>query len=88
MKLHDEIQIFLDNHANVSPNAHPDDEHGKYSYPYASMLSIAASQIEAGVTPIRVHSSWESGGYSPYTDREARARHDQLVARVNKLAKE
>ncbi len=62
-----------------------DDEEDVYGSPDAGNLFMIARQLsEQGKLHelTRVDSSWESGGYSPYADPEARAKHDQLVVEL------
>ena len=83
--LAEEIFLFLEAHAGKSPNFDPqwDEPSARYTSPDASMLHAAAERLERGYTPDIVQSSWESGGFRPYGDLTARARHDRLVAAVN-----
>lgn len=77
-KLASEIQEFLSKHAKKS--AWEEDE---YSSPDASMLAQAAIALESGVKPPSVWSSWGSGGYSPYTDEQARQWHDEIISKLS-----
>ena len=80
---------FLILHANMNADYDPeyDDEEDVYGSPDAGNLFMIARQLsEQGKLHelTRVDRSWESGGYSPYADPEARAKHDQLVVELKK----
>ena len=88
---HEEIAAnifrFLASHAKTAADFDPafDQDADRYSSPDAALLHAAAERIAVGQMPDRVMSSWESGGFTPYTDRAARAWHDNLVGLVNGL---
>lgn len=85
IELADEIMRFLDKHANSSASYDPEtDEPGdRYSSPDACELHVAAERLRRGMGIDRSPwSEWGSGGYSPYTDKTARAWHDDLVEKV------
>lgn len=84
-ELADEIMRFLDKHANSAAAYDPEfDEPGdRYSSPDACELHVAAERLRRGIAIDRAPwSDWGSGGYSPYTDKEAKAWHDELVEKV------
>lgn len=78
------IKLFLSRHACLNADFDPefDDEDDKYASPDAGMLFAAQQSLErTGTLPntLYMHSSWESGGYTPYTDKKARDQHDEIV---------
>lgn len=76
-----EIQQFLQIHAKMNAN-----EPEQYASPDAATLKQFAQQLE---TESRLDarclpcSSWESGGYKPYRDCNARRWHDQLLKQAH-----
>lgn len=84
-----EIRNFLEQHANISPNYDPeyDDIGDRFTGPDPAMLEMAAIAIENGDKPPYVHSDWGSGCYSDWTNKSLQAEHDDLVKRVNELAR-
>lgn len=81
------ILTFLETHAHLNADFDPeyDDEDDKYGSPDAGNLFTIARQLrDSGKLPssLKADSSWESGGYYPYTDKKARAEHDQLIAEI------
>lgn len=86
-KLADDIEEFLEKYANVSPNYDPkwDTEGQKWSSPDASGMFTAMKMLRSGRSPRHPNSSWESGGYSPYTDKKGRKLHDDLVQRIKNI---
>ena len=55
-------------------------DEGKWNSPDAGELESVAMYLDEGIKPPRVPwSDWGSGGYAPYTSREGRAEHDELV---------
>jgi len=87
LKLADEILEFLERHARTAADFDPayDDPSERFSGPDPVTLSLAAAAIREGSVPPPVQSSWGSGCYSPYGDREAQAWHDRLCAAVADL---
>jgi hypothetical protein len=85
-ELADEIMRFLDKHANSAACYDPEhDEPGdRYSSPDACELHVAAERLRRGIGIDRVPwSDWGSGGYSPYTDKNASAWHADLVEKIS-----
>jgi len=80
-----EIREFLGKHAKPAANL---EEEEKYNSPDAHELERAAEILDEGASPVLPNSSWESGGYYPYTDKEARIWHDNLLTRIKELLKE
>jgi hypothetical protein len=78
-KLAGDIHAFLAKHAKRSA----DEE--EWSSPDAHELEHTAHQLNYGHGKVRhPNSSWESGGYHPYSDKEGRAKHDELLSRIKK----
>ena len=78
------IETFLAEHAelNASYDAEFDDEDDKYGSPDAGNLAVAARMLRDKGSlgeGFRCDSSWESGGYKPYRDLDAREMHDDIV---------
>ncbi len=76
------ISAFLDEYAVKNAHFDPeyDDEDEMYGSPDASSFQAAMNTIkEKGKLTRRIDSSWESGGYAPYNDSEARLLHEQLI---------
>lgn len=91
-KLAEKIAKFLTLHANVSADYDPDfsDEEDLFASPDANILYCAQKLLEQqSFLPkgFIVHSSWESGGYSPYNDAGARALHDEIVKECQQFIK-
>jgi len=87
------IKNFLDSHAelNAEYDSEYDDEHDQFASPDASsFFAVYTYLVDDKILPktFRVDSSWESGGYKPYSDAETRKLHDQLVASCRALMTE
>ena len=55
-------------------------EPGEWASPDACELESVAMYLVAGKKPARYPwSEWGSGGYDPYTSREGRTEHDELL---------
>ncbi|MCP4528557.1 MAG: hypothetical protein GY833_21980 [Aestuariibacter sp.] len=85
--LANKVLNFLLVHAEMNADFDPafDDEEDMFGSPDASNLYMLAKQlIETGALTSNsiVDSSWESGGYRPYSSKEARAKHDSLVGQL------
>lgn len=72
-----EIREFLAKHANRSAS-----DEAEYSSPDASMLEAAAIALEHDLPIPDVWSSWESGGYSPYTDKAGKRWHEEILSKL------
>lgn len=79
-----EIFSFLDKHGKKNPD--PDSD-GIYNSPDAEMLHDAASILQANPSRLRhvPNSSWGSGGYKPYADKEAHRWHDEILEKIKKF---
>lgn len=82
-----EIKNFLSKHANISPNFDPawDTEDEKYTSPDASMLQYAVAMLMIGQKPMHINSDWESCGYSPYHDKDAKKWHNEILQKLRNL---
>ena len=56
------------------------DDNEKYTSPDASILRYCADVLNEGKVPNMSDSSWESGGYAPYTSKEGRFEHDCIIS--------
>ena len=83
------IYKFLDKYAGIRPDWDPeiDDTNDKYTSPDASMMKATADMLSEAMTPSRCFSEWGSGGYKPYSSKEGRAEHDQLMKEINLITK-
>lgn len=80
-----EIRNFLESHANISPNYDPDydDPEDRFTGPDPSELSYAADILERGEKLESVpRSDWGSGCYGDYTDKQAKAWHDEIMKKI------
>lgn len=80
-----EIEEFLSKHGK---KAHDEDEGEYWNSPDAQSLEFFKIRLEAGDDPKQIsypNSSWESGGYKPYSDKEAKAWHDNILFKIKKL---
>lgn len=75
-----EIREFLAKYAGRVPDR-PDE----YTSPDAYQLEMAATLLEQNKNVQYINSSWQSGGYKPYTSEEGRKLHDSLINRCKKL---
>lgn len=87
------IKEFLENHAelNAEYDSEFDDEHEQFASPDASSFFAAYTCLADDKVPHKtfsIDSSWESGGYKPYSDKEARLMHDELVRNYRMLITE
>ena len=87
------IKNFLASHAELSADYDPeyDDEDDQFASPDASSFFAAYTYLKDDKMPpktFRVDSSWESGGYKPYSDTKARLMHDELVRSCRTLITE
>jgi hypothetical protein len=86
-ELIEEIESFLKKHAR--PPVDPDeDPEILFSSPDAMELYLFKSRLEKGMKIDEIsypHSSWGSGGYSPYSDKEAHIWHDSILDKIKKL---
>lgn len=75
-----EIHDFLEKHAGTAANYDPDFDppEERFSGPDSMMMWVAAERLAAGQSFTMPFTSWGSGCYHPYTDKEAEAWHDKL----------
>lgn len=75
-----EIELFLKNHGKKDQGSDPD---VIWSSPDAHELDRVKNQLKNNVEQIQTpNSSWESGGYSPYTDIKAKAWHNEILRKI------
>lgn len=91
-ELAQKIAGFLDKYAGRKPDFDPqfDDESERFTSPDASILFEAGkmlSKFPALPEDFAIFSSWESGGYAPYQDKEGKALHDEIVQQCNAMKK-
>lgn len=80
-----DIKEFLDQHAGIRGDYDPewDEPDERFSSPDASELLHVAHSLAAGWAITHMpNASWESGGFKPYSDQEARAKFDALMERI------
>lgn len=87
-----EIFDFIGEFAEIKADFDPDfdDEDEKFASPDASVLFAAATILKSGKAlpkDFSLHSSWESGGYSPYTSEKGKKQHDEIIIKLSKLIK-
>lgn len=87
IELSKRIYNFLNRYAEVRPdwNKEEDDEDEKYTSPDASQMRYCADCLAVGRKPLQCFSEWGSGGYKPYSSREGRKEHDDLVSEIYKI---
>jgi hypothetical protein len=66
------IREFLKKYAALTPD-------GEYNGPDSNMLEFAADQLEVNGPISRLWSDWGSGCYKPYSSKEGRLEHDEIV---------
>ena len=55
--------------------------------PDASMLRACADVLAQGKKPSHFFSQWSSGGYKPYSSKEGREEHDEIVSKLYEMMK-
>ena len=80
-KLADEIDDFLAKHGRKDANAP-----GGWNGLDSAMLEIFANWLRnpRKLKP-KIFSDWVSGCYQPYSDKQARAWHDELIRKVDAI---
>lgn len=81
---------FLEKFAEIKADHDPefDDEDEKFASPDASILYAAATILSDGnLLPqdFSLASSWESGGYTPYSSKEGKIEHDLIISKLSQL---
>jgi hypothetical protein len=86
--LADRIDSFIERHAGIRPDYDPkwDSVDERFTGPDAVMLWQAGQALRSGQPFPRIHSSYGSGTYKPWSDKAAEAEHDELVAAANQYA--
>lgn len=86
------ITNFLLRNAEVKSNYNPDyDEAMKYTSLDASTLYMASKLLQdTGEIPVTfsIDSSWEKGGYAPYSDIVGQELHDKIIEDCNNFKSE
>lgn len=84
LELAKKIHDFLDAHAKTAAAFDPDhdDPSERFNGPDSAMLYAAAERLKAGAPFKMPFSSWGSGCYQPLHDKEAKAKHDDLLAEL------
>lgn len=84
--LAERIYKFLDEYAGIRPDwdSDYDDDDDKFTSPDASMMKYSADMLNKGERPESCWSSWDSGGYVPYTSEDGRKEHDSLKKEIYK----
>ena len=89
-ELANRITDFINMYAGISPNYDPNDsdnDDDKYTCPDTYVLLHAAKYLNLGLIPVSCFSDWGSGGYKPYSSKEGRKEHDEIVKEISKLMK-
>ena len=84
-ELVERIEKFIEKYAAISPNWDGESIDEKYTSPDAYQLLYCAELLNAGIKPTRCWSEWESGGYKPYSSKEGREEHDNIMNEINKI---
>lgn len=81
------IYNFLEIYACLNPNwdAKYDEVCEKYTSPDAAQLRECADLFLKGIKPKQAHSDWESGGYKPYTSKEGKKEHNEILKQIYKF---
>jgi hypothetical protein len=87
-QLSERIYKFIEKYASIRPDYDPEYDDDKYTSPDASIMKYCADMLSKGLKPDQCHSSWESGGYKPYSSKDGREEHDYLVKKIYKIIKE
>lgn len=89
IKLAERIYKFIDKYAAIKPdwNKEYDDEDDKFTSPDAAMLKCFADCLIKGIIMDRCWSEWGNGGYKPYSSKEGRKEHDEIMEEVYKMIK-
>lgn len=84
-ELAERIWCFVETYASISPNW--DDENGedKFTGPDVYQLIQTANMLHREQKPLRCWSEWGSGCYTPYSSKEGRKEHDEIMIEVNKI---
>lgn len=86
-ELVERIHNFINTYAGISPMWEEDSDEDviqKYTGPDPYQLLDVAYSLNHGLEPFYPHSSWESGCYKPYTSKEGRKEHDEILMEIKK----
>lgn len=82
MKTSIKIRRFLKKYAGRTPDGED------YTSPDAYQLEAAAEELDSTGTVSKLpFSEWGSGGYKPYTSKDGRKIHDDIIEEIGKLIK-
>lgn len=78
------IDEFLKTHAKTAASYDPDvdDPSERFNGPDSAMLYAAAERLKADAPFQMPFSSWGSGCYQPVHDKDAKARHDEIMSEL------
>lgn len=84
LELAKKIHDFLEAHAKTAAAFNPehDDPSERFNGPDSSMLYAAAERLKADAPFPMPFSTWGSGCYKPVHDKEAKAKHDEILAEL------
>jgi hypothetical protein len=85
-ELANRIIKFVETYAGVRPDWDGVTEDEKYTSPDAYELINCANQLKSGFKPTSWWSSWGSGGYHPYTSKEGRKEHEDILSLISIVA--
>lgn len=75
-----EIELFLNNHGKKDQGLNPE---VIWSSPDANEIDRVKNQLMTEDSIIQLpNSSWESGGYTPYSDLKAKAWHNEILRKI------
>ena len=84
IELANDIDSFLEQYANISPNYDGEDIDTKYTGPDSYELLGASLQLRQGIKPTRVWSEYGSGTYK-YPNKVGEEIHKELLQRIKNL---
>jgi hypothetical protein len=87
IELAEKIDEFLKAHAKTAAAYNPDvdDPSERFNGPDSAMLYAAARRLKADAPFQMPFSSWGSGCYQPVHDKDARIKHDEIMAELSLL---
>lgn len=84
-KLAERIYRFIKQYAGIRPDWDGESEDDKFTSPDASQMKYCADMLSKELKPEQCWSEWGSGGYKPYSSKEGRQEHDELVKEIYKI---
>ena len=87
LALAEKIEKFLKAHAKTAAAYDPnvDDPSERFNGPDSAMLHAVAERLKADAPFQLPLSSWGSGCYQPVHNKEARIKHDEIIAELRLL---